>query len=249
MKEAERPVERRGCLAPRCTSITLCRAHIFPRGIARTLSRPGGHNRAIRSDGSKPANQPLGAFDTEILCADCDGRLGQLDEYAVRFCAALPMTDAARTESLFRGGEVDGSRFALAMLAILWRASVSSRGEWRDISLGPYQDRAADALFAGNGLANIPGFQIVLMRYASSELDARKFIFHPIRIRSGTLNVYVMGVGGFQVLAKFDQRPFSPRLRPYVINDATRLITPHVTLEETAEFGFFAGAAKAERRR
>lgn len=87
------------------------------------------------------------------------------------------------------------------------------------------------------------------MRYASSELDARKFIFHPLRIRSGPLNVYVMGVGGFQVIAKFDQRPFSPRLRSYVINGATRLIVPHVTLEETAEFEFFVGAAKEERSR
>jgi hypothetical protein len=249
MKEAERSAEQRSCLAPGCTSTKLCRAHIFPRGIARTLSRPGGHNRAIRPDGSKPANQPLGAFDTEILCADCDGRLGQFDEYAVRFCTALPTTPAARTGSLFRKAEFDGSRFALAMLAILWRASVSAREEWRDTSLGPYQDRAADALFSEQGLVNIPGFQIVLMRYASSELDARKFIFHPIRIRSGPLNVYVMGVGGFQVLAKFDQRPFNTRLQPYVINGAMHLIVPHVTLEETAEFGLFADAAKAERRR
>lgn len=213
------------------------------------LSRPGGHNRAIRQDGSRPANQPLGAFDTGILCADCDGRLGILDEYAVRFCASLPITSAACTGSLYRGGDIDGSRFALAMLAILWRASISARDEWRDISLGPYQARAAEALFGVNGLASVPGFQIALMRYASSEHDARRFIFHPLRIRSGPLNVYVMGVGGFQVIAKFDQRPFRPRIAPYVINDVRGLAVPHVMLEETAEFEFFTGAAKAEQRR
>lgn len=135
------------------------------------------------------------------------------------------------------------------MLAILWRASISRRPEWEDITLGPQEALAAEVLFGAAGLADAASIEIALTRYASSDHDARKFIFNPVRIRSGELNVIVFGVGGFQVLAKVDKRPFHRLLRPYIINGATTLTTIHMPLEQTAEFQFMMDAASTERRR
>lgn len=237
------------CRAPRCTETKLCRAHVVPAGFARTLSNSGGHNRAIRETGSKPATQPHGEFDTELLCGPCDERLGQLDQYAIQFCASLPQTGHARTGQVYRHAPFDGDTFARAMLATLWRASTSARSQFAGISLGPYADRVASVLFDDAPLTSVPEVDIVLLRYASDEHDARRFLFMPLRIRSGPLNAFTLGLGGFLVWAKFDQRPTDPIFAPFVINAATELFALTMRFEETAEYAYFRQAASVDRAR
>lgn len=236
-----------GCHAPGCAETKLCRAHVVPAGFARTLSDPGAHNRAIRRTGSKPASQPHGEFDTELLCGPCDERLGRLDEYAIRFCASLPQTGRARTGEVFRHAPFDGDTFAQAMLAILWRASASARDQFTGINLGPYADRVASVIFGGASLSSMPEAEVVLLRYASDEHDARRFIFMPLRIRSGALNAFTLGLGGFLVWAKIDRRPTNPILAPFVINAATELLAPTARFEETAEYSYFRQAGRIDR--
>lgn len=237
----------KGCRAPGCTETKLCRAHIVPAGFARSLSGPGGHNKAIRSTGAKPANQPHGEFDSGILCGGCDTALGVFDQYAINFCSSLGLTPDARTAQLFEHAPFDGAQFARAVLAILWRASVSGRDQFGHIELGPYETRAAAVLFSGAPLSDFPEFEVVLNRYASSEHDTRKFVFMPLRIRSGALTAFTIGLGGFLVWAKVDQRPLDERLAPFVINAATALRAPIVRFEETAEYALFRKVSRRGR--
>lgn len=221
----------------------------MPAGFARTLSEPGRHNKAIRSTGAKPANQPHGEFDTGILCAACDTRLGLYDEYAITFCALLPQTFDARTGQIFLHVPFDGAQFARAVLAILWRASISDRDQFRNIGLGPYEDRAAAILFSNEPLSALPEFEVVLHRYACTDHDTRKFVFMPLRIRSGPLTAFTLGLGGFLVWAKVDQRPIDKLLGPFVINAATELRAPIVRFEDSAEYAYLRAAARSDRRR
>ncbi|MEA3052668.1 MAG: hypothetical protein QOG72_1571 [Sphingomonadales bacterium] len=237
------------CRAPGCTETSLCHAHIIPAGFARTLSDLGGHNKAIRSTGAKPAKQPHGEFDAGILCPRCDGKLGAYDEYAIRFCDSLSMTRSTATGGIFRHAPFDGPQFARAILAILWRASVSERDQFRDINLGPYRERAAAILFEEKPLSSFPEFEVVLHRYASDDHDARKFVFMPLRIRSGALNAFTIGLGGFLVWAKVDQRPIHRLLAEFVINAAFELGARIIHFEETAEYAYFQQAAQKDHRR
>lgn len=237
------------CHAPGCSQTTLCHAHIVPAGFARTLSDPAGHNRAIRTTGSKAAKQPHGMFDSNILCRHCDERLGRFDEYAIKFCASLPMTGRSRAETFFEHKRFDGATFARAMIAIFWRASLSSLEQFNDIDLGPYQDLTGRLLFSDAPLSTSPAIKVVLLRYGSSDHDARKFIFMPLRIRSGAINAFTLGVGGFLVWAKFDQRPIDHQLASYVINQTSELRAPIIPFEITAEYDYFQAAAAQDRRR
>jgi hypothetical protein len=236
------------CQAPGCTTTTLCDARIVPAGFARTLSQPGGYNRAIRATGSKRAKQPHGEFDPAILCKDCDQVLGRFDEYAIGFCAALPQT-LHRQSNIFSFAPFDGPQFARAILTILWRASISARDQFRDIDIGSYRDGAARILFEEAPLSSLPGFEVVLFRYASPDHDARKFVFMPLRIRSGDINAVTMGVGGFLAWAKLDQRRIDPQLAPYVINSAIKLRAPIIPFEDTAEYRYFQNVARLDRPR
>ena len=235
------------CRAPGCVRTDLCRAHVVPAGFARRLSDPGGHNRAVRSTGLTPAPQPHGEFDRDLLCRKCDERLCLYDGYAIRFCASLPATGHAQAGSVFRHAPFDGGLFARAVLAILWRASLSRREQFAGIGLGPYAQRIGAILFGDAPLASLPEVEIVLHRYASDEHDARRFVFMPLRIRSGPLNAFTVGIGGFLVWTKVDRRPTDRLPAPFVINVASELLAPIVRFEDTAEYAYFRRAARSER--
>ena len=223
------------CRAPSCAATDLCRAHIVPAGFARTLSVPGGRNLAVRAAGAKAAKQPHGEFDMTILCGDCDHHLGRFDDYAIAFCASLPRTIIGQTGDVFHHSPFDGPRFARAVLAIIWRASISAREQFRGICLGKYEESAAAVLFSGASLSTMPEFEVVLSRYASGDHDTRKFVFIPLRVRSGGLTAFTIGLGGFLVWAKVDQRRTDGALAPFVINSAAQLRAPIIEFETTAE--------------
>jgi len=169
------------CHGPDCSQHELCKAHIFPRGLARDLSPEGGHNRVITSKGSRAARQPLGEFDPAILCSSCDNTLGRYDDYAVDLFRRLDATRKGRTGDPFTYAPFDGAVFARFILAVLWRASISRRESWSAISLGPYEERARDVLFDGEQPIRLAGFEVILGRYVSSEHDTRRFYSIPVR--------------------------------------------------------------------
>lgn len=235
------------CHAPECSEHKLCKAHIFPRGLARDLSPKGGHNRIITTEGSRAAGQPLGEFDPSILCSDCDNVLGRFDDYAVETCRQIDWTRVGRTGELFSHAPFDGDLFARFVLAVLWRASISKRMSWSGIKLGPYEERAATLLFDGKLPVELPGYEVVLGRYASENHDARKFYSIPVRFRSPHFNAFSFAAGGFQVIAKFDQRPFPGMFQDLVINGRSNLTAYLTRLEETVEFKLLLECAQAER--
>jgi hypothetical protein len=237
------------CRAPGCSSVVFCKAHIVPRGFARLLSSPGGHNRAIHGTGADYAKQTLGDYDLGILCGPCDSKLGPYDDCAIDLCRSIPSTHRGRPGSIFAHEPFDGATFARAILAILWRASLSTRPSWDQVDLGPYLDPTGRILYEGADLATMPEFQLVLGRYVSRDHDAKRFIFYPLRIRNEHFNAYAFGLCGFQVIAKFDKRPMPPPFADLVVNEATSLRAYLVALEDTAEYTTFRTSAALERAR
>lgn len=237
------------CQAPRCAETVLCNAHIIPAGFARTLSKHGGFNLALSAAGSKRAKHQHGYFDPTILCAGHDGHLGRFDEAAIAFCANLPMTPTARTGTLFRGDVFDGEAFATFALAVIWRASISRRPEWAAINLGRYEDIVANILFSEASLHDHAELEVVLLRYASSRDDTRRYTVNPLSIRSGALNVFTFSAGGFLLYVKVDQRPIDMNLRPFVINRMETLVCPIIQFEDSADFKYFRGVHAVDRTR
>lgn len=237
------------CRRPGCQATQLCDAHIIPAGFARTLSAPNGCNIALKAKGSRRAKNQHGYFDPAILCVDCDGALGKFDEYAINFCKRLVTMPLDVTGKVLSYPDFDGETFVKFALAVVWRASISERPEWTEVSLGRYEPLAANILFGDAELGDSGEFEVSMFRYASPDHDARRFIFNPLQIRSGRLNMFVFGAGGFQILVKADRRPGHPFMRPFVINRANVLRCMTVRLEETAEYQYMMDVGKIDRSR
>lgn len=112
----------------------------------------------LRPDRIGIARPELGEYYRDILCRDCDNKLGVFDDYAIDVCRAFKKKHT-RDGKLFAILNVDGDKLAKFILAVLWRASISKRESFFGIRLGPYEPQARDVLFGAAPLSSLRAFQ------------------------------------------------------------------------------------------
>src|SRR5436190_14756593 len=131
------------CRGPNCEATLLIKAHIIPRAFGRMLK--GGSNRHdLELSLSRVKPVQLGIFDKNILCKNCDGFLGKLDDYLYDVIRDFDILRCPCVEDIFVDQTVDCERFCKGVLAILWRASVSNRYPYSKVSLGEHEPVARD---------------------------------------------------------------------------------------------------------
>lgn len=113
-----------------------CDAHILPRSLLKAMSpEEYGKLLIVGTDMGKKKRAPTGSYDTEILCRTCDGKLGEFDKYALRFVNSSTLVDHPSGVGWIIKG-VNQNKLKLFCISYLWRASITSRPEFRGVSLG-----------------------------------------------------------------------------------------------------------------
>ena len=223
------------CIGLNCSSTDLIDAHIIPRGFARLIRGPGP-NMTISIQQAREAKPQLGEFDPDILCAACDHKLGYFDDYAIDVCKQFDRKHNRLPNDMFEFDNFDGDRFTKFILAVLWRASISKRSTFNEVSLGPYENKARDVLFGTKPLQNLKSFEVLVQRYTSVHLDMQGIYSIPTRAPFMNLNAYGFMLSGFRILAKFDRRPLNVGYVPFITNSALKLRGFFIEFEQTPEF-------------
>ncbi len=183
------------------------------------------HNLAITKNNVQPTQH--GVFDPALLCERCDGVLGKLDDYAVEVCRRFPNEHKAIDGGdMFEMPNVDGDKFARFVLSLLWRASITTRREFKRVSLGPYEPLAGDVIFDARPLSSLQEYELLVGRYRKfGEFDPARNYTSPARAKFlGYLNGWAFALGGFRIMAKLDQRPFPTLVAPCIVNKSTKLM-------------------------
>lgn len=221
------------CRGYQCASTDLIQAHIMPRGFARNVMGVYPSNRFISID--KVRTTYHGIFDRGILCAECDGKLGDLDKYAVTVCRRFPEERIIADDGLFEMQNVDGDRFAKFVLSVLWRASVSTRIELSKVSLGSYEADACEVIFDAKPLTAMPHYQLLIGRYLRTwKFNPAGNYTYPARLTTGLTGWY-FSLNGFRILAKLAPNPLPAEIGPCIVNGNDRLIGSFVNYESTTE--------------
>jgi hypothetical protein len=221
------------CRGYHCASTDLIEAHIVPRGFARDVMGSYTSNRLISIDNVRTTHH--GVFDRGILCAACDGMLGDLDNYALTVCRRFRRDRIIRDDGLFELTNVDGDRFATFVLSILWRASVSSRIEVSKVSLGSYEGNAGEIIFGAKPLASLPDYQLLVGRYLrTGKFNPAGNFTYPARM-TRELTGWYFALNGFRILAKLDAAPLPAEIGPAIVNANDRLIGSFMKYESTTE--------------
>lgn len=236
------------CRGLNCRSAALIKAHIIPKAFGRHI-RDDGPNMSLSPERVQQAFPQLGDYDSEILCASCDNKLGAFDEYGISVCRIFKQKHILVTKNVFELSPFDGDLFGTFILSILWRGSISSRKIFSNIELGPYEDKARNVLFGASPLHDLRAFQVIVLRYTSKHLDMDKMYSIPSRAQFDGINTYSFGIGGFRILAKFDNRRFPKDFSLFEVNGGSTLRGFFMEFEGTPEFRSMKDVAVGELRR
>ncbi len=220
------------CCGYNCDSTDLIKAHVFPRGFARDMMT-GTHN--VQVSITKARLTQHGPYDQGILCATCDGIIGEYDDYANSICRIFPLAHIER-DGTFETKNVDGNKFARFALAVLWRASVSTRKEFQEVKLGNFEEEAQKVIFGVIPLSAMPSYQLMIARYnESKKLDVDKLYTCPARLETAGRNGWYFALSGFRFVAKLDERPFEGIPPEAIVNGNDRLFGAFIDYEGTSE--------------
>jgi hypothetical protein len=233
------------CRGYQCNSTELIEAHIIARAFAKEVRGQHRHNWLISDQ--RVSYTQLGIWDSGILCATCDGKLGDLDNYALSVCRGFQNEHAVRRDGLFELRNVDGDKFAKFVLALLWRASISRRPEFAKTALGSYEDRARDVIFDAEPLSALPEYELFVERYRrKGQFNPAGNYTMPARMTVGLTGWY-FGLNGFRILAKL--APWPASYAGEVVNCNDKLVGSFVDYETTTEGQSMIAKARLEAAR
>jgi len=134
-----------------------------------------------------------GEFEADILCLDCEGKFSKWESYAktVLYGGQLPRGNNIHMENqrnqhgveftYIKG--IDYTKFKLFLLSVLWRSSISRRPLFKNIALGPYEEKLRSVL-----LAEDPGpahaYPCVMSTYRNHKLPV-EIVGEPRKITRG----------------------------------------------------------------
>ena len=220
-----------------CNSTDLIDAHIVPQGHARFI-RDAHHNLILSKTATRKTPQ-LGDTDRHILCGDCDRQLGAHDE--VLIAAARDFRRLHKNlGQVWVLPSVDADKFAKAVFAILWRASISRRSNFASFSLGRYEERVRDILFGKTAFTDNADISMLVQRYTSKHFDTSKLYTYPSPAPFEGLNSAGFALAGLRILAKFDPRPLPTGLWPFDVPHVGIVRGAYIEFEKAPEFDHIA---------
>ncbi len=115
-------------------------SHIIPEFLYQDLYDEQHSLMVLAIDGPKrPQRRHQGTYEEHFLCAVCESRIAAHEDYVAKRLnsrvSAVKAPDAVR----FTG--FNYTHMKLFQMSILWRASASSRPEFRGVVLGPREER------------------------------------------------------------------------------------------------------------
>jgi hypothetical protein len=123
------------------TEKPLSNSHVIPEFLYQELydglhrfhrisTTPEAKNRLLQ----KGIREPL-------LCHDCEQQISVWEGYARQVLFGGVPIQGNKEDKKITVENIDYANFKLFQLSIIWRASVSSRPEFRQVQLGPHQER------------------------------------------------------------------------------------------------------------
>lgn len=165
-----------------------CEAHIFPRGLLKAMSNDEYGKLLIVGTEMKKRRAPIGSYDTDILCRDCDNKIGVYDDYALSFVKSVKLTSHPSGVGWTASG-VNQDRLKLFCISYLWRASITSRDEFRGVSLGSRHEENIRQLLLNDSAGSPTEYTTIFARFESASDTAQGILF-PARTRLRNLNFY-----------------------------------------------------------
>lgn len=201
----------------------LIKAHTIPEAFFRLL-RKGETPPKLMTNiaGIHPKKSPIGVYDTEILCRECEDKFESWDDYGIRLLineldTFKPIKDGSEIVAYYQD-KYDYEKLKLFFISILWRASVSTQSFYSKVHLGPWEEIAKEHILNKNP-GNEYEFSTVLSLFISKSGRDKlaKTMLDPYKERWGHVNAYRVYLAGVVAYIKVDKLHLPNTLSPLML--------------------------------
>ena len=190
----------------------LVKAHVVSRSFYDIDPDLPALRLVTNTKGIYPKKSPIGVYDENIVCGQCEARFSRYDDYAARLLLhgarefeKIPNPETGRLGG-YRIREYDYHLLKMFVVATLWRASAAEHPFFSRVDLGPFDARAREML-----LKDEPGepqeFGSLLLAWAVDY----PVMMDPFPEKIFTVRTYRFYLGRYHAVVKVDKRPFAER--------------------------------------
>lgn len=177
----------------RCNEEKTIKAHLIPQVFCKEVQVGKGHATSVKEDGSFYFSQS-GTFDKGILCATCDGELGQLEEHAAKILESIRQNSKGLSfgPKIFDG--VDKDKIARFCAGILWKYSITQE-HYGKIDLYGFQDEVKQIAYSERVIPD--WFDVAMFRLRTHPQDDGVFAYRaPLIDTKNCVRFYRFMLGG-----------------------------------------------------
>jgi len=187
----------------------LIEAHVIPRSFHEPL-KEGGQIPIIITNkpGVYPKKSPIGVYDKEIVCEECEAIFSPWDDYGHTFLTE-EFEDARYIGSngaklAYNFGVCDYDKLKLFFLSVLWRAGVSKQQLFNKVQLGPYEEKLRQVILSKEA-GGVEDFFVALSKFDAPANETG--ILNPDRTKYEGVNHYRLYLGGYMAIIKVSNQP------------------------------------------
>lgn len=197
-------------------------AHIIPKSFWNLNHNEIGPLAIVSSAPNwRPKRSQQGPYDQNILCEECDNKLGLFDQHVVETLVkvdGVPIVDEPGAK-VMKYEKADPSKVHSFIASVAWRASKSQHYYFGRVSLGPYED-LLQASFGGNEDAQRQ------LDVFISEFDNRDTSFlNPQFNRFDGVKVLVIPANRFTFYVKVDKQKVPEEFRQLAIRPGSPVLS------------------------
>lgn len=210
----------------------LVKAHIIPEAFFRDVRGDASTLYLVKNEpGTHPKRAPIGVYDRQILCGECEKTFQNVDDYAAALL--IRERDTAFVRRSFDSGIVyiadqfDYHSLKVYIISVLWRASVSTQQYFSRIDLGERLARAKE-MIAARDAGPAGEFAVVLSRWAVPEKFPLppNLIADPFETRHDGIRSVHLYLSAFVADVSVEQRSLPHALDAAILRPFSRLVVP-----------------------
>lgn len=221
----------------------LVKAHIIPEFLYKELYNDIHQTQYVDSNKNVELikNLKTGIWDSEILCKECDGDIlnARYDDYASKALWGYKnlnlvlegkylIQDPRITWQVWKN--LDTGRLKLFFLSVLWRASVTKKSFFNDVSLGSLHEQNIKEMLMENNPGDLDDYPILLIRFSQKDENSRKLLLQIKKQRLDGKTRYVCLMNGLLVVWHISRNAYPINFKELIITkDKDLLVLNSVT--------------------
>jgi hypothetical protein len=199
------------CRLCRADHKRLVKSHIIPRRLFKLIAKDEPYSVYFKAQKSGVTTdyKQAGIYDEGILCGKCEARFSEWDKHGSEVISRPRkeekdlFRDPQGIPCGFRLRDVDYDLLKRFLLAVLWRASVSTHEFFRGVNLGAHESRILNLLLSDN-LIGAETYSAILIHPIGQRYPGT--ILPPWSSRLGSVRFCHLYFPDVFVLIKVDQR-------------------------------------------